>query len=321
MSSQSEPKFNPLANGWFNLPKTLFEQMQIGFAIFDRDLTLRESNSIWIDNISRHASSVDQVEPGMSLFDLTPEAKNTFLPLLKQAMAGVTIKEKGFAIKGQDSTFYYDLAFASASRQQTLNIVGLMIDVSKRRPPYQLLQDHAEIHSYDLDTLLEVSRTLVASDELYHQAHYTAVLEERSRLARELHDNIAQALGYMNLQTAVTSQLLSSGQIEEAQTKLQELKQTVGEIYTDVREEIFNLRATASLGLGFLGTLREYIDKYKKYYDLDVELLIEMDEAELQFPADVATQIVRVIQEALINVRKHSGVSKAVIRIWVANYA
>ncbi len=152
-------------------------------------------------------------------------------------------------------------------------------------------------------------------DRLSRQALNLATLEERYRLARELHDNIAQALGYMNLQITATGELLAAGQTVEAQTSLRELKQIVGETYTDVREEIFNLRPTTSLGLGFLDMLRDYLTKYRTYYELDVQLVMEAEESLLELPVEVGIQIIRIIQEALINVRKHAGVDKAVIRL------
>jgi signal transduction histidine kinase len=152
-------------------------------------------------------------------------------------------------------------------------------------------------------------------DRLSRQALNLATLEERDRLARELHDNVAQALGYMNLQITATGKLLTTDQTTEVLASLRELKQIVGETYTDVREEIFNLRATTSLGLGFLDTLRDYLARYRTYYELDVQMVMEAEKSLLELPAEVGTQIIRIIQEALINVRKHAGVDKAIIRL------
>jgi signal transduction histidine kinase len=172
---------------------------------------------------------------------------------------------------------------------------------SRRAEMVQALADHIAV-------ALEI-------DRLSRLGWSVATLEERDWLARELHDNVAQALGYMNLQLTAINGLLANGRIEEAQTGLRELKQIVGDTYTDVREEIFNLRATTSSGLGFLDTLRDYLTRYQTHYELDVELVMEADEEVLGFPAEVSTQVIRIIQEALINVRKHAGVQQAVLRL------
>jgi nitrate/nitrite-specific signal transduction histidine kinase len=142
-----------------------------------------------------------------------------------------------------------------------------------------------------------------------------AETQERNRLAQDLHDNIAQTLGYLNLQITIVNNQLNKGQLAEVQNKLEELKQVVNEAYTDVREEIFNLRARITAELPFLETLRSYLSKYKKFYKLDVQLLLEADEAIFTFSSEVGAQIIRIIQEALINVRKHAQTDQATIRL------
>jgi signal transduction histidine kinase len=168
----------------------------------------------------------------------------------------------------------------------------------------------------DRARLYEVEREARAEAEATQQ-HLALLAEtrERNRLAQELHDNVAQALGYLNLKLAVTNALLSEGQVEEAKASLDELKNVVGETYTDVREEIFSLRAKIFSGLGFLELLDKYTDKYRRFYKLNIEIIKEEDDSCFEFPAAVSPQIIRIIQEALINVRKHARVDKAIIRL------
>ncbi len=173
-------------------------------------------------------------------------------------------------------------------------------------------------HNNNNPALLDFAHTIAEAVEyshLYRLAHNLATLEERDRLAQELHDNVAQSLGYINLQLAAVNEMLSGGKIEKAQDSLRSIKQVVGETYTDVREEIFNMRSAEMIGLGFLHTLREYITKYSKFYNLEIKLEVKVDETLLDFPTSVETQVIRIIQEALINVRKHAGVDEALIRI------
>lgn len=140
-----------------------------------------------------------------------------------------------------------------------------------------------------------------------------AEVKERHRLAQELHDTVAQALGYLNLKMSAAHIQLAQEDIEGVQVNLTELKQIIGETYTDVREEIFNLRSTAAPGVQFLNMLKEYVDKYKRFYDLDVSLVIEADKTIFEFPDEVGIQLIRTIQEALINIRKHAKVDRAKI--------
>lgn len=160
-----------------------------------------------------------------------------------------------------------------------------------------------------------VREMLSPNGRLLQQVRDWAVLEERNRLAQDLHDNVAQVLGYLNVELATTRRLLTTGRVAEAETNLDELRQIVRECYTDVREEIFNLKAKVSSGLGFVDTLHKYVAKYRRYYHLDIHLVLDMDKFALEIPMDVGSQIIRIIQEALINVRKHAQVSEVLIRI------
>jgi two-component system sensor histidine kinase DegS len=164
--------------------------------------------------------------------------------------------------------------------------------------------------------LYEAERSARAEAEAAQQRlALLAETRERNRMAQELHDTVAQALGYLNLKIAATTNLLNNGQVEAVTANLLEVKKIVAETYTDVREEIFNLRANTFEGLSFLELLHKYIDKYRSFYNLDIQLILEADAAFFEFPAEVGLQIIRTIQEALINVRKHANVNRAIIRL------
>lgn len=142
-----------------------------------------------------------------------------------------------------------------------------------------------------------------------------AEMRERNRLAQELHDTVAQALGYLNLKINVAYTSLATHEVEAAKAHLQELKGVINETYTDVREEIFYLRAKVLSDLSFMELLKQYVDKYRRFYNLEIHLLQEADPTLFDFSAEVTTQLIRTIQEALINIRKHARVNTATIRL------
>jgi PAS domain S-box-containing protein len=163
--------------------------------------------------------------------------------------------------------------------------------------------------------LFEAERAARAEAEASQQRlALLAEMRERNRMAQELHDTVAQALGYLNLKIGMTYTSLASGHGDTALANLQELKQVIGETYTDVREEIFNLRAKVLSGLSFREVLNRYIDKYRRFYNLEIQLIQEADPALFEFKPEVTTQLVRTIQEALINIRKHAKINQATIR-------
>ncbi len=149
---------------------------------------------------------------------------------------------------------------------------------------------------------------------LYRKLRYVSALEEQSRLARELHDHLAQTLGYLNIKTSLTDEQLLQGKIEEARGSLQELKAVTKNIYIDVREGIFNLRTSASTYMGFLPYLRSYLVEYRQQYGLNVHLYSDLND-ELDLSAEIANQLMRIVQEALTNIRKHAHASDVSVRV------
>ena len=144
-----------------------------------------------------------------------------------------------------------------------------------------------------------------------------AVLEERDRIARELHDSLAQALGYLGLRASVLEELIESQRLEEAAGEVRSISQIVDDAYADVREAILGLR-TKTDRQGLLPALEEYLKKYGLQTGIRTELQVQTD-ASVQFEPSVETQLIRVVQEALANVRKHARAERAVVRLWTEN--
>jgi signal transduction histidine kinase len=196
---------------------------------------------------------------------------------------------------------------ASVPLKSRGRILGIMNLSSKSRRPFMPQE------VIFLTAIGQQIGVAIENARLYQQVRHLAALEERDRLARELHDYLAQTLGYLNLKVSITDELLSSGQIAQAQASLLEMKGIAREAYSDVREAIFSLRTMAAAGLGLLPTLQEYLAEYRVHYGLDTSLAID-DESLAEFPADVGIQLLRIIQEALTNVRKHAQASRAWVR-------
>jgi signal transduction histidine kinase len=68
-------------------------------------------------------------------------------------------------------------------------------------------------------------------------------------------------------------------------------------------------------GIHFLETLEDYLSKYKRFYNLDIKIQREAEQHYFEFPDEVGVQLIRTIQEALINIRKHAQVNEALIRL------
>jgi signal transduction histidine kinase len=141
-----------------------------------------------------------------------------------------------------------------------------------------------------------------------------SVVEERARIAREMHDGLAQVLGYLNLQVQTLETLLKKGKMESLSEELQNLRQAVLTAHADVRENILSLRTTLAHEAGLVSAVIEYLDEFEIQTGIEVEFSnLVGDELDLSSIAEV--QLVCILQEALTNVRKHASASHASVRI------
>ena len=155
----------------------------------------------------------------------------------------------------------------------------------------------------------------IENARLYQRVEELAVLEERSRLAREIHDDVAQVLGALQLRVWLLDDLLSHDKVGQARDSLPELQDLVSKAYSDLRESVFDLRAMALPPAAFLPSLQEYMADYRQHYELDVSLEADVDAAAM-LDGNMGVQVIRIIQEALTNARRHARASHAWVRIY-----
>ncbi len=154
----------------------------------------------------------------------------------------------------------------------------------------------------------------VENARLFCQVQNVATLEERERIAREMHDGIAQVVGFLNLKTKVVQQLVSGGRIEQAMAELTQMQKIVQEAYTDIRQSILSLRTARELERGLAPAIRDSANDFQEQNSIPVEMSLPED-GQISFPAEAEVQLVRIVQEALANVRKHSRANKVWIRL------
>ncbi len=133
-------------------------------------------------------------------------------------------------------------------------------------------------------------------------------------MARELHDGLGQVLGYIKMQTQATRSLLAQERRAEADNCLAQLAAVAQDAHADVREYIFEASAASPIELGFDASLRQYLDRFTQMHQIRTELEMPPEMTEGRFEPAVAVQLLRIIQEALTNARKHAHASQ----IWVS---
>lgn len=139
-----------------------------------------------------------------------------------------------------------------------------------------------------------------------------AVAEERVRIARELHDGMAQVLAYVNTKAQAVKAYLDKGKNEQASEQLEQLASASRDVYTDAREGIMALRTQLGPDQPFSVALEEFTKRWEAQSGIPTSLDIE---GVLELSPPVELQLLRIIQEALANARKHSGASKTHVKL------
>lgn len=161
-----------------------------------------------------------------------------------------------------------------------------------------------------LTTFADQAAIAVENAKLYEQLKEMTLLEERQRIAREMHDGLGQQLGYLYLKIGELETNLSSQPASVLEEELLRMKNVAAAAYEEVRQAIFGLKRMVSRGLGLVPTLTEYLHEFSEKTGIAVELRVA-DERATRLSAQGEVQLIRIIQEALVNIRKHAHAKRA----------
>jgi len=139
-----------------------------------------------------------------------------------------------------------------------------------------------------------------------------AVLEERQRLSRELHDSVTQSLYAVSLHAEAAARALGDGETVPATENLDEIRATVQEALGEMRLLLFELRPAPLDDHGLAGALQMRLRAVEARSGLAAEF--EGDEA-LRLRPEAERELYRVAQEALNNVLKHAHASRVIVRL------
>ncbi len=158
----------------------------------------------------------------------------------------------------------------------------------------------------DLNHMAEELQTLITTRQAL------AVVEERNRLARDLHDSVKQHV-FANALLVRAARKLSTREPEKAQVYLEEAEQLAGQTQQELVELIRALRPAAIADKGLAVVVQEFAGGWSRRMGIAVDVRIQ---GERETPLDVEEAICRVAEEALSNVARHSGAR--MVELWLA---
>jgi two-component system nitrate/nitrite sensor histidine kinase NarX len=138
-----------------------------------------------------------------------------------------------------------------------------------------------------------------------------AVAQERTFIARELHDSIAQSLAFLKIQVQLMRDALDAGDAQRVQRVLGEIDTGVRESYGDVRELLVHFR-TRTHGEDIEPALQTTLRKFE--HQSGLKAAMQMQGHGIPLSPDLQVQVLHIVQEALSNVRKHARAT----RVWLA---
>jgi signal transduction histidine kinase len=139
-----------------------------------------------------------------------------------------------------------------------------------------------------------------------------AITQERERIAREMHDNLAQLIGFLSVQLQSLEVLMHQGRYSRVLQEISLAQRRVAEADAEVRQNIICLRTTLSRNGGLISSLNACLQEFGAQTGIQAVLAAPFAEPIALSPI-AETHLVRIIQEALSNVRKHSHANRVEI--------
>ncbi len=166
-----------------------------------------------------------------------------------------------------------------------------------------------------LESLASQAAVAIENARLYRRVRELGMVEERNRIARELHDGLAQVLGYVSTKSEAAVALLDAGRAGEARGQVRELGEAARSVYVDVRDEILGLSLPLEPGGGIVPAIREYARRYGEASKIPVEVVASAEAEATRLAPAAEAQAARLVQEALTNVRKHAAARRVVVEV------
>lgn len=151
---------------------------------------------------------------------------------------------------------------------------------------------------------------------LFERSRELTVVEERNRLARDLHDSVAQTLFSLSLTSEAALTLAQDG-VEKATDEIRKVSRLARDALAEMRSIVFELRPADLAADGLVPTIVKHAEVLSRVFGQQIEVDVR---SEGRLTPDVELELFRIAQEALSNALKHAQASKIEIRADLANH-
>jgi signal transduction histidine kinase len=154
-----------------------------------------------------------------------------------------------------------------------------------------------------IQTLAAHAAIAIENARLHERSRELSTIEERKRLARELHDSVTQTLFSIGLTAEAATGLVESDPAR-ARAELEHLQQLTSAAMQEMRSLIFELRPAELETEGLAAALRKHVDVLRRLHKQEIDVDVTADRS---LPTEVEKGLLRIAQEALGNALRHGG--------------
>ena len=181
-------------------------------------------------------------------------------------------------------------------RDRTLGVFNLLVDP-------RTLDQRDEMNSLFL-SIGQHCGMAIEKTRLDAEAHRLNIMEEREHISAELHDSLAQTLVSLRFQVRVLDETLESDDKDTIWQQLERIENTVDEANTELRELITHFRAPVDKR-GVLIAVKQFARRFQE--ETGISTFLQQEWPPIELPGHIEIQVLRIIQETLANIRKHSN--------------
>ena len=153
---------------------------------------------------------------------------------------------------------------------------------------------------------------------LYNQAERLAVLEDRQRIAAEMHDGLAQSLSFAQVSVDLASNQIEEGHLDLATSTLRSVEKGLDQSVGEVRRAIASLQEDFPLHFTLQQQLANLVAEFSQENGINLNWEARV-KSPLALPHQTAEQILRVVREALINAQRHAQANSITVRLELAD--
>ena len=169
-----------------------------------------------------------------------------------------------------------------------------------------------------LTKLANIAVIALENARLFARAERVATLEERRRVAAEMHDGLGQTLSYLGLMTDQVVEFLSDGEEGVALERLRKTRETISKATSDVRRAINSLMDETPTTKDLCARLRDTLDEVASQHDLESVWRSDADSAPDCSP-QTAEQVYNITREALVNAARHANAKQVGVQVGRSN--